>query len=69
MQVRGVDALKQFSVNLMRPYQPSVGQEASAPAPSRKTLKECEEEVSRLRQLVLEAEAELDRQRKGKEKS
>lgn len=65
MQVRGVDALKEFSVNLIKPYQPA--DPDSVVVPPKKTLQECEQEVNRLRQLVLEAEAELDRRRKGKE--
>lgn len=67
VQVRGVDALKEFSANLLKPYQPC--DPMAIVAPTKKTLRECEQEVSRLRQLVLEAESELDRQRKGKEKS
>ncbi|CAM6117248.1 unnamed protein product [Calypogeia fissa] len=66
-EVRGVDALKDFSVNLVKPYEPA--DPSTVVVPLKKSLEECEQEVTRLRQLVLEAEAELDRRRKGKEKS
>ncbi|KAI8025199.1 ATPase ARSA2 [Camellia lanceoleosa] len=58
-EVCGVDALKSFSRHFLSPYQPSVNED---------TVEEVERRVSSLREQLTEAEAELERLRKGKQK-
>ncbi|KAF5466895.1 hypothetical protein F2P56_016777 [Juglans regia] len=58
-EVTGVEALKAFSNNFLSPYQPST---------SKGTVEELEQRVSTLRQQLKDAEAELERLRKGKQK-
>ncbi|KAG2729528.1 hypothetical protein I3843_01G249400 [Carya illinoinensis] len=58
-EVTGVEALKAFSNNFLSPYQPST---------SKGTVEELEQKVSTLRQQLKDAEAELERLRKGKQK-
>ncbi|KAG6669627.1 ATPase GET3A [Carya illinoinensis] len=58
-EVTGVEALKAFSNNFVSPYQPST---------SKGTVEELEQKVSTLRQQLKDAEAELERLRKGKQK-
>ncbi|XP_010255569.1 PREDICTED: ATPase ASNA1 homolog isoform X2 [Nelumbo nucifera] len=57
-EVCGVEALNKFSHNFITPYQPSI---------TRGTAEELEQRVSILRQQLEDAEAELDRLRKGKQ--
>ncbi|XP_052193105.1 ATPase GET3A [Diospyros lotus] len=59
-EVCGIEALKAFSQHFLMPYQPSV---------SKGTVEELERRVSVLRTQLNEAEEELDRLRKGKEKA
>ncbi|GMY09440.1 ATPase ARSA2 [Fagus crenata] len=56
-EVTGVEALKAFSGHFVSPYQPSKG-----------TVEAVERRVSTLRQQLKEAEAELEKLRKGKQK-
>lgn len=67
MQVRGVEALKEFSKNLLEPYKPSV--DGAVGVLSLKTVEDCEAEVERLKSALSETEALLERLRKGKDKS
>ncbi|PON85187.1 Arsenical pump ATPase [Trema orientale] len=59
-EVTGVEALKSFSHNFLTPYQPST---------SGGTVEDLERKVSTLRQQLKDAEAELERHRKGKQKA
>ncbi|KAI5647311.1 hypothetical protein M9H77_33316 [Catharanthus roseus] len=59
-EVCGVEALKAFSTHFLSPYQPAI---------TRGTLEELELRVSTLKQDLEEAEAELERVRKGKQKA
>ncbi|GKU88283.1 hypothetical protein SLEP1_g2565 [Rubroshorea leprosula] len=59
-EVTGVEALKAFSQHFLTPYQPPVGNY---------TVEELEQKVSMLGQRLQDAEAELDRLRKGKQKA
>ncbi|KAL0002592.1 hypothetical protein SO802_016373 [Lithocarpus litseifolius] len=56
-EVTGVEALKAFSRHFLSPYQPSTG-----------TVEALERRVSTLRQQLQNAEAELEKLRKGKQK-
>ncbi|ONK77096.1 uncharacterized protein A4U43_C02F3060 [Asparagus officinalis] len=56
-EVCGVEALKQFSKNFIKPYQPSL---------TRGTVEELELRVSLLRSQLKEAESELQTKKKGK---
>lgn len=58
-EVTGVDALKAFSCHFLTPYQPST---------SKGTVEELEQRVLTLRQQLKDAETELERLRKGKQK-
>ncbi|KAK6142862.1 hypothetical protein DH2020_023210 [Rehmannia glutinosa] len=58
-QVCGIEALKAFSHNFLSPYQPSI---------VRGTVEEIEQRVSILREQLQDAEAELERLKKGKQK-
>ncbi|CAA0820800.1 P-loop containing nucleoside triphosphate hydrolases superfamily protein [Striga hermonthica] len=58
-EVCGVDALKAFSCNFLSPYKPSI---------TRGTVEELELRVSTLREQLKDAETELEKLRKGKEK-
>ncbi|KAK6920204.1 Anion-transporting ATPase-like domain [Dillenia turbinata] len=58
-EVCGVESLKSFSKNFLTPYKPST---------SRGTVEELERRVSTLRIQLKEAEAELEKHRKGKQK-
>ncbi|XP_043717360.1 ATPase GET3A-like [Telopea speciosissima] len=58
-EVCGVEALKSFSQHFLTPYQPSL---------ARGTVEGLEQRVSILKEQLKEAESELERQRKGKEK-
>ncbi|KAH9317088.1 hypothetical protein KI387_018857 [Taxus chinensis] len=62
-EVCGVEALKQFSSNLLAPYI----QSSTEMAPAR-NLEELEQRVSNLRLQLKEAENELEKLRKGKQK-
>lgn len=55
-----MEALKAFSTHFLSPYQPAI---------TRGTLEELELRVSTLKQDLEEAEAELERVRKGKQKA
>ncbi|XP_024018959.1 ATPase ARSA2 isoform X2 [Morus notabilis] len=57
-EVTGVEALESFSSNFVTPYQPSK---------SRGTVEDLERRISTLRLQLKEAEAELERFRKGKQ--
>ncbi|KAJ8748997.1 hypothetical protein K2173_013437 [Erythroxylum novogranatense] len=59
-EVTGVEALKGFSKHFVTPYKPSI---------SGGTVEELEQRVSELRQQLQDAEAELERRRKGKQKA
>ncbi|MQL98958.1 hypothetical protein Taro_031677, partial [Colocasia esculenta] len=59
-EVCGVQALKRFSGNFLTPYKPAF---------CRGTIEELEQRVSLLRLQLKEAETELDRLRKGKQKA
>lgn len=56
----GVEALKDFSGNFVTPYEPST---------SRDSVEELERKISTLKQQLEDAETELDRTRKGKQKA
>ncbi|KAK4483438.1 hypothetical protein RD792_010625, partial [Penstemon davidsonii] len=58
-EVCGIEALKSFSHNFITPYQPSI---------VRGTLEEVEQRVSTLKEQLLDAEGELERLKKGKQK-
>ncbi|XP_062156526.1 ATPase GET3A [Alnus glutinosa] len=58
-EVTGVEALKAFSPRFLSPYQPST---------SKGTVEELEQRVSTLRQQLKDAETELERLKKGKQK-
>uniref|UniRef100_A0A5B6YUN7 ArsA/GET3 Anion-transporting ATPase-like domain-containing protein n=1 Tax=Davidia involucrata TaxID=16924 RepID=A0A5B6YUN7_DAVIN len=58
-EVCGVEALKSFSCNFLSPYEPPI---------VRGTEEELERRVSTLREQLKDAEAELERLRKGKQK-
>ncbi|CAA0813597.1 P-loop containing nucleoside triphosphate hydrolases superfamily protein [Striga hermonthica] len=58
-EVCGIEALKAFSHNFLSPYQPSI---------DRGTVEELEQRVSTLREQLTEAESELERLKKGKQK-
>ncbi|XP_021280179.1 ATPase GET3 [Herrania umbratica] len=58
-EVTGVEALKAFSRHFLSPYQPSRSIE---------TVEELEQRVSTLKQQLSDAEAELEKLRKGKQK-
>ncbi|KAB2595592.1 ATPase GET3-like [Pyrus ussuriensis x Pyrus communis] len=58
-EVTGVDALKAISCHFLTPYQPST---------SKGTVEELEQRVLTLRQQLKDAETELERLRKGKQK-
>ncbi|KAL6557217.1 ATPase get3a [Orobanche minor] len=58
-EVCGIDALKAFSPNFLSPYQPSI---------VRGTVEEVEHRVSTLREQLTDAEAQLERLKKGKQK-
>ncbi|KAL2233957.1 UNVERIFIED_CONTAM: Peroxisome biogenesis protein 16 [Sesamum indicum] len=58
-EVCGVEALKSFSRHFLSPYQSSI---------QRGTVEELEQRVSTLREQLKDAEAELERLRKGKQK-
>ena len=58
-EVCGVEALKAFSHNFITPYQPVI---------EKGTMEELEARVSMLKQQLTDAEAELERLRKGKQK-
>ncbi|XP_051115746.1 ATPase GET3A [Andrographis paniculata] len=58
-EVCGVEALTAFSHNFLSPYQPSI---------TRGTVEELEQRVSALKEQLRDAEAELERMRKGKQK-
>lgn len=57
-EVCGVEALKAFSHHFLKPYQPLF---------TRGTVEELEQRVSKLQQLLKDAESELERARKGKQ--
>ncbi|KAL8114229.1 ATPase GET3A-like [Apium graveolens] len=59
-EVCGVDALKGFSRNFLTPYKPAI---------TRGTIEELELKVSTLAQQLKDAEADLERLRKGKTKA
>ncbi|GLT84486.1 hypothetical protein SLE2022_027110 [Rubroshorea leprosula] len=59
-EVTGVEALKAFSQHFLTPYKPSA---------ANYTVEELEQKVSTLRQRLQDAEAELERIRKGKQKA
>lgn len=59
-EVTGVEALKKFSQNFIRPYKPSL---------TRGTVEELEQRVSMLKSLLKEAELELQARKKGKDKA
>jgi len=59
-EVTGVEALKQFSQNFVRPYKPSL---------TRGTIEELEQRVSALKSKLKEAESELQARKKGKDKA
>ncbi|GLT51873.1 hypothetical protein SLA2020_347120 [Shorea laevis] len=59
-EVTGVDALKAFSQHFLTQYKPSA---------ANYTVEELEQKVSTLRQRLQDAEAELERVRKGKQKA
>uniref|UniRef100_A0A2P2KRV4 ATPase Arsenical pump-driving ATPase homolog n=1 Tax=Rhizophora mucronata TaxID=61149 RepID=A0A2P2KRV4_RHIMU len=59
-EVTGVGALKAFSRHFLSPYLPS---------PSRSTVEDLERRISTLRQQLQDAEAELEKLRKGKQKA
>lgn len=56
----GVEALKDFSGNFLTPYEPTT---------CRDSVEELERKVSTLKQQLNDAETELDRIRKGKQKA
>lgn len=58
-KVCGVEALKAFSHNFLKPYEPEKGEY---------TVEEMENRVTTLQQQLTDAEAELERLRKGKQK-
>ncbi|BBG97465.1 P-loop containing nucleoside triphosphate hydrolases superfamily protein [Prunus dulcis] len=58
-EVTGVEALKAFSRHFLTPYQPST---------SKSTVETLEQRVSTLRQQLKDAEAQLEKLRKGKQK-
>ncbi|XWS32254.1 hypothetical protein CRYUN_Cryun23aG0144300 [Craigia yunnanensis] len=58
-EVTGVEALKAFSHHFLSPYQPSI---------TRGTVEELEQRVSTLKQQISDAEAELEKLQKGKQK-
>ncbi|GER26417.1 ATPase ASNA1 homolog [Striga asiatica] len=58
-EVCGIDALKAFSHHFLTPYQPSI---------DRGTVEELEQRVSTLKDQLTDAESELERLKKGKEK-
>ncbi|XAR54101.1 Arsenite-transporting ATPase, partial [Bertholletia excelsa] len=58
-EVCGVESLKSFSRHFLAPYRPSI---------QRGTVEELENKVSALREQLKDAEAELERLRKGKQK-
>jgi chaperonin cofactor prefoldin len=64
LQVCGVEALKQFSSNLLIPYKST-----SAKNVPEGKVDELEQRVSTLRLQLKEVESELDRLRKGKQKN
>lgn len=55
-----MEALKAFSSHFLSPYQP---------ATSRRTVEDLERRVSTLRQQLRDAEEELERLRRGKQKA
>ncbi|CAI0402952.1 unnamed protein product [Linum tenue] len=59
-EVTGVEALKNFSHRFLTPHQPSAGN---------LTVEEMEERVSTLRKKLEDAEADLEKLRKGKQKA
>lgn len=59
LQVTGVEAIKAFSRHFLTPYQPST---------SESTVEALEQRVSTLRQQLKDAEAQLEKLRKGKQK-
>ncbi|XP_044501375.1 ATPase GET3A-like [Mangifera indica] len=59
-EVTGVEALKSFSQHFMTPYQPLT---------SRGSVEELERRISNLKKTLEEAEEELERVRKGKQKA
>lgn len=59
LQVTGVDALKAFSQHFLSPYQPST---------TRGSVEGLERRIATLRQQLIDAEAELERLKKGKQK-
>ncbi|KAI8571808.1 hypothetical protein RHMOL_Rhmol01G0147900 [Rhododendron molle] len=59
-EVCGVESLKSFSCHFVSPYQPSTHEG---------TVEELEKRVSTLREQLKDAEAELERLRKGKQKA
>ncbi|KAL6981877.1 ATPase get3a [Sarracenia purpurea var. burkii] len=58
-EVCGVEALKSFSPHFLSPYQPSI---------SKGTVEELKRRISTLREQLKDAEAELEKLRKGKQK-
>ncbi|XVE73951.1 hypothetical protein DITRI_Ditri11bG0159400 [Diplodiscus trichospermus] len=59
-EVTGVEALKSFSHHFLSPYQPSSNEG---------TVEKLERRISALKQQISDAEAELEKLRKGKEKA